>query len=244
MDFNTEYLNKTPNKTPRGIGTYKPRFVVWHETAGYGSLEWNLVKGRGGYNYLIKRSGEIYHYVDERRFIAHHAGIGDERPPWNGESRWMIDGRLYTGYGINVASIGVEIEGPNDSTPITAAQRAAAIALMRYFRTTYGIPLRAVYHPEHVQVAPYYKTDLQGATISTLVDEAAKDDTTPAQRFSDAHNQSGGVWRGPGLLSPGYPVGEMFEYQGKPHQRYERAVARLEGDTVVWLLLREIMALP
>jgi len=54
MQFDTSYLNKTPNKTARNTTSFKPEFVILHETAGYGSLEWNLrPEVRSSYNYLI-----------------------------------------------------------------------------------------------------------------------------------------------------------------------------------------------
>jgi hypothetical protein len=44
MQFNTSYLNRTPNKHSRGVRDFVPLGVVWHETAGYGSLDWNMRK--------------------------------------------------------------------------------------------------------------------------------------------------------------------------------------------------------
>lgn len=245
--FNNSYLDRTQNKhvrtAPAGID-----FITWHETGGGGTLEWNLPRKRGAsFNYLILRSGEIYHYVDELRFVAWHAGKGDERPPWNGKSRYTLNGRLYVGNQINEASLGVEVEGPNDGTPITAAQRVAIVDFMRWARARYGIPLEYAYHPEHTQLAPYYKSDLRGATISTLVDVARALDTPPAQSpaalFDAAWKASGSDRYKPGIWFPGLKLGEPFTYRGYIHQRYERAVGRLEGSTVVWLLLSEIMEL-
>lgn len=240
--FNTSYLDRTQNKTLR-TAPAQIDFIVWHETGGFGTLEWNLPRKVGAsFTHMIDRKGTIYHYVDELRFIAWHAGKGDPRPPWNNNSRWTLpNGRLYVGYDINVHALGVELEGMNDGTPITAAQRDSAVAFMRWARDTYGIPLVYGYHPEHTQVAPYYKKDVLGATISLIVDAArALDTPAPALLFDAAWRASGGeTWRA-GVLFPGKKIGDPFTYEGKLHQRYERAVARLEGTQVVWLLLREI----
>lgn len=172
--INTTWLNKTVNKTRR---TSRARLlgVLWHETASravkvtdppVGTLEWNrlprLVNGkvvRSSYNYLIARNGTIYHYVDELGWIAWHGG----------EAQW----NEYTD-DINDVLIGVEVDGPNDGTPITAQQRAAIVWLMRHFRDKYGIPLERKYHPEHCEVAlpEGRKTDAKGFNVTQLLDEA------------------------------------------------------------------------
>ena len=166
MQFNTSYLNRTPNKTPRNTRNFKPEFVVMHETAGYGSLNWCLRREvAASFNYLITRSGAIYHYVDERTNIAWHAGI-------------RSFARGYAGSQINVQSIGVELEGPNDGTPITTAQTKSMVELLRYFRTEYAIPLTRQYYFGHKDVAPGYKTDPQGYSVEYTLKIIA--DTEPA----------------------------------------------------------------
>jgi hypothetical protein len=248
--FNNSYLDRTQNKTLRTAADKTlPAaldFIVWHETGGFGTLKYNLPRSVGAsFTHMIGRDGTIYHYVDETRFIAWHAGKGDKRPPWNNESRWTLpNGRLYVGYNVNVHALGVELEGMNDGTPITAAQRTSAIAFIRWARERYGIPLEYGYHPEHTQVAPYYKSDVRGATISLIVDAARALDTPSAGALFDAAwRASGGDVYKPGVLFPGLKIGEPFTYRGYLHQRYERAVGRLEGSTVVWLLLSEMMEL-
>lgn len=164
MQLDTSYLNKTPNKTLRAdLDTPgKPERVVWHETAGYGALGWNLNPvAKSSYNYLIARNGKVYHYVNEKTYAAWHAGI---------RSTW---GKLRNGE-LNVWTIGVELEGPNDGTPITAAQRESAILLAIYLHQTHGIPLTNEYHQEHVQVSPGYKTDGAGYDAAVIIAEAAK----------------------------------------------------------------------
>lgn len=178
--LNRSYLNRSPNKTARPAGSYRPAFVVVHETAGYGSLDWGLnPAARSSFNYLIVRNGTIYHYVDERRYIAWHGGVGPASAPHFGLSRHQIGNTLYWGrkgsytLPINTVAIGVELEGPNDGTPITAAQTTAMVALMRYFQAEYGIPISPDYYPAHSAIAPVYKSDPQGTTIAALIAAAA-----------------------------------------------------------------------
>lgn len=112
MIFNTRYLNKTPHKTPRKTSGFVPTFVVMHETAGYGTLEWNLRPAvKASFNYLVDRGGTVWHYVDEQAFIAWHAGIGPAYAPYNGLSQHQLAGTTYRGGGINNAS-GMAIPRP------------------------------------------------------------------------------------------------------------------------------------
>lgn len=63
MIFNRTYLNRTPNKTARKTSGFVPTFVVMHETAGFGTLEWNLrADVQSSFNYLIDRAGTVWHY--------------------------------------------------------------------------------------------------------------------------------------------------------------------------------------
>lgn len=163
LSMNTSYLNRTPNKTARNTTNYTPEFVVLHETAGYGSLDWNLRPDvRSSYNYLITRDGTIFHYVNERAYIAWHAGVNSAA-------------RGYTGGQLNIYAIGVELEGPNNGTPITEPQWGSMIALMRYFNQTYGIPLQRAYFVGHKEAAPGYKSDPRGYSVDTLVQKLQED---------------------------------------------------------------------
>lgn len=176
MTFNTSYLNRTPNKHSRGVRDFVPLGVVWHETAGYGSLEWNMRRDvAASFNYLIVRSGEIYHYVDERAFVAWHAGI---------KSAWTLGGVTYAGAQINKYFIGVEIEGPNDGTPITPAQAVSAVNLVQYFSTHYRIPKSPRWQPEHAEVAPGHKTDGRGFDADLLIARAVSVEPAPAADYA------------------------------------------------------------
>jgi hypothetical protein len=176
MNLNTSYLNKTLNKTKRLTTDFKPEFVVAHETAGSGTLDWNLKPSvKASFNYLILRSGEIYHYVNERTHFAWHGGIGPQHKPYSGLSRIKIGNTLYVGIQINIYGIGVELEGPNDGTPITTAQALAFIELLEYFNVTYGIPLTPEYIVEHKAIAPVYKTDPRGYSVSAILSQRTPD---------------------------------------------------------------------
>ncbi len=167
MQLNTTYLNQTPNKTPRNTTTFKPEFVIMHETAGYGSLQWNLKPSvRSSYNYLISRNGTIYHYVDEKKYIAWHAGV-------RSEARGYEEGE------INIYAIGCELEGPNDGLPITVAQWKSMIELMHHFRDTYGIPIHKDYYLAHKDVAPGYKSDPKGYSVPVAIERANPAPTLP-----------------------------------------------------------------
>ncbi len=193
MQFNTSYLNRTPHKFQRAAKGFKPFFVVWHETGGYGTLEWNIKpEAQASFNYLILRDGSVYWYVDETAYVAWHGGAASQTPPYYGTSRWTINNRLfwvnrysyfdqrgvwckdYRASDVNFQAIGVELEGLNNGAPITQAQTDAAVDLMLYFNTTYGIPLELPYHPEHCDIAPVYKSDGRGYSSATLLAFALK----------------------------------------------------------------------
>ncbi|XSG76282.1 N-acetylmuramoyl-L-alanine amidase [Herpetosiphon llansteffanensis] len=191
MQFDTSYLNKTPNKTARNTTSFKPEFVILHETAGYGSLEWNLrPEVRSSYNYLIARDGKTYHYVNEKAYVAWHAGVRS----------WA---RGYSGGEINVHAIGVEVEGPNDGTPITTAQTKSLVELIRYFRDTYAIPISRDYFFAHSTVAPGYKDDPRGYSVEytlKLLDETIpstgpRPNTLGAQLRNEVYTLAKGEYR-------------------------------------------------
>lgn len=246
MQFDDTYLNQTVNKTARGQG-FRPEFIVYHETASpnpnnpHGTLKYNLARSVGSsYHYLIARNGTIYRYLDESLYIAWHAGKN---------SRW----RGYAGADVNTFSIGIELDGANNGTPITAAQRASTVDLVIWLCTRYGIPLLPEFHPRHSQVAPGYKSDPRGADpVEILADVRARMATAAPPpkgmpygvevhpRLLAAWQLSGGVWQ-QNKLTPGYPVAAAHEENGAVIQRFERSVARCEPDgRVSWLLLSEI----
>lgn len=159
---NVDWLNRTANKWPRGTNPM-PSFVVWHETASpnpdnsAGTLNFNLPAAiQSSYHYLIGRDGTIYWYIDEQAWIAYHAGLHSAA-------------RGYIEWGVNVNSIGIELDGRNDGTPITPAQRDAAVKLLLYFRDEYRIPLQRAYHIAHKEAAPGYKIDPKGYSVDTLL---------------------------------------------------------------------------
>mgnify|MGYP003520062864 CR=1 FL=1 len=165
MDFNTSYLNRTPNKHERTEPAHLVGIVL-HETAGFGTLEWNLKPDvKASFNYLILQNGAIYHYVDEQAFIAWHAGI---------RSVWTINGVRYSGADFNDQYVGIEFEGANNVTPITTAQRDSLIALLHYLNQRYDIPLDVEHCPEHSQIAPGYKSDAQGFSNAVILELATK----------------------------------------------------------------------
>lgn len=163
--LDTSYLNRTENKAPRRP-EQEIEFVVCHETASpnpnnpYGTLNYNLPLAiQSSYNYLIARTGRIFHYVDEREWISYHAGVN---------SAWMG----YEGYQINIYSLGVELDGANKGAPCTKAQIESFALLALYFQQAYGIPLEEKYYPHHSRVAPGYKSDPRGYTATQVLDLA------------------------------------------------------------------------
>jgi hypothetical protein len=212
VNLNTSYLNKTPNKEPRGTTRFIPQFVVMHETAGYGSLDWNLKPSvRSSYNYLISRNGTIYHYVDEQAFIAWHAGVN---------SSYTINGAALSNGQLNIYSIGVEIEGPNDGTPITAAQTASAILLMLHFKKVYNIPIDSDHYQGHEAVAPGYKTDPDGYSVKRLIKLAEADDTLDTRPFTPQTR----IVDSPVVLPAEHYIGYIIAQGGDP-DRARRIVA-------------------
>jgi len=249
MQFDTSYLNKTPNKTERTAPFRKFKGAVMHETAGYGTLEWNMKPSvRSSFNYLIIRNGKTYHYVDETKFKAWHAGVN---------SYWRIGTETFAGDAFNTYFIGVELEGPNDGTPITSAQSESLVQLLRYFNTEYGIPLVYNRFPEHFEIVaaiqPNYKSDAKGYKASIAVDLAkAAPSTEPRyisplgivvdQKFRKAWLDSGGEWRGTSLYAVGWPVENASLHNGVLHQMFERGACRLRPDgSVDWLHHSEII---
>lgn len=165
MNLNPSYLNKTPNKHQHTEPAHLVGIVL-HETAGFGTLEWNLKPDvKASFNYLILQNGAIYHYVDETQFVAWHAGI---------RSAWTINGVRYVGAEFNEYFVGIEVEGANDGTPITTAQRDSLIALLQHLNQTYGIPLDVEHCPEHSHIAPGYKTDAKGFSNAVILELATK----------------------------------------------------------------------
>lgn len=143
LTLNKKYLNKTPHKTMRNVPA-EILGALFHETAGTGSNEWGLdPASKVSWNYLIERDGQIFHYLDEKKYIAWHAG----------DCIYVLRGRVFEDAAVSACFIGVEVEGPNDGTPITAAQQASLVQLVLYFKAIYGIEPLAANYPTHAQVA-------------------------------------------------------------------------------------------
>lgn len=191
------YANATENKHARPAGT-KPGLVIWHETVSAGddpmdtinwcmkrvyryfdqaTQTWKSIRVEASFNYLIARDGRIFLYVDPWLWIAWHAGVN---------TRVTLDGRTIAGGDLNLLAIGVELDGPNDGTPITEAQKQASIDLLRYFRDEFQIPIERKYHWTHAEavaaISPSYKSDPRGANIDEIVRAAGLIVPTPDTR--------------------------------------------------------------
>lgn len=178
MQIDHSYQDATVNKTARVPGE---RYVgrLWHETANgsgnpYSTLEWNLSASVGSsYAFLIARDGTVFQYVSYDEYTAWHAG----------DAAWTVDGTLYIDWALNVATIGIELDGPNDGTPCTAAQIDAAALLAIFLRDELGIDLSGHYDVTHATVAEPHgrKSDPRGATISQILTRAHEFASEPAE---------------------------------------------------------------
>lgn len=115
-------------------------FVI-HETAGQfpGDLNWLTMSGRVSVQWYIRRDGRLYCLDPALRACA-HAGVAawQGKGPNDGVSGWSW---------ANLCSEGVELEGPNDGTPITPAQLATLAALVPWRCMEHQIrPDRVVRH--------------------------------------------------------------------------------------------------
>ena len=252
MEFNDSYLNKTRNKDPRNsspISTGRVEFIVWHGTDSPNpantpaTLDWAMTNDgkRGAANYYIAQSGELYHYIDESKFIAYHAGAGGAKA------------RGYTGYQVNVHSIGIEVEERITKKPQIAATPASlftAAQLALYLKQTWAIPLERAYHVGHKEIVnPGYRSDPHSYSIDNILAQAkVMEVVVPISsgvdpRFMLAWQTSGGIWQR-NELTPGYPIAPAFDHDGKTYQLFERGCARLDPENLVsWLLISEVIAL-
>ncbi len=180
VNLNTSFLNRTVNKEPRARG-WPYVGVICHETQSRSndptsSLNWNLkayhIINRkrydvySSYNYLIARDGTIFHYVDETKYIAWHAG----------DSQWTLNGRTYTDYAMNRDWIGVEIDGPSNGTPATNVQIDAFAHLIIHLHETQRIPVSTDYYVTHAAIAAHRiinpRTDPRGYTVQQVIARA------------------------------------------------------------------------
>lgn len=165
MLFNCDYLNRTPNKTARGPSDPRPSHAIWHETESpnpdnpLGTLRYNLLPTvQSSYNILIARSGLAYLYVEPFEWVAWQAG-GSVLGKWNG-------------YGVNVNTVGVEVDGKGDGTPPPAEQWATMIAVAQWMRVQWAIPLDRARHHAHKEIAPGRKRDPEGYSVDELIRRA------------------------------------------------------------------------
>lgn len=170
MKFIDTYLNKTANKTSRKANT--PYIgVIWHETASpspenpIGTLEYNLdAKIESSYDLLISRVGEWWRYLDWKYWTSWDSGV----------STGTIKAMQYSNWALNSVTLGVELDGRNNGTPITLDQLDAAAMFALYVRDTEAIPLETAHHHTHASVArpKGRKTDPRGTTIAQLLKRA------------------------------------------------------------------------
>jgi hypothetical protein len=224
--------------------------VVWHGTDSpnpedtEATLKWALINDgkRGSANYYIPQHGIPYHYIDEANWIAYSAGAGGSKC------------RGYVGYQVNVHSASVEIEERITKKPKIAATSDSllqAVEIALYLKEKWSIPLDRAYHVGHREIVnPGYRSDPDSYSIDNILSIAKARDASSGQppttgldpRFQAAWQASGGIWQ-KDELTPGYPAGPAFDWQGHTYQMFERGVARLESSAVSWLLIPEIIAL-
>lgn len=204
MNTNTDWLNRTANKTP---GHPPWKFFICHETASpnpenpSGTLNYNLDPDvNSSYHDLIGRDGVRYRYLDPEQWIAWHCGVN---------SRVWVDGQQYDGGEINSYAIGIELDGACDGTPATAGQLATMAELLNEYGLAYGIPRDAEHLIMHAQacapIDPYYRSDARCTTIAELVALCAGDAppvlATFNRRYRVRYDQST-VRTGPGRQFP------------------------------------------
>ncbi len=236
MKFNTEYLNRTVNTTPRPPSE-RYIAIIWHETQNgsgnpHSTLKWNLAKKAGSsYDFLIARDGEIFQYLDYHQYIS-----------WDsGESEWTIDGTHYRNWALNSVTLGVELDGPADGTPATDAQLDSAARLAVFLRDTENIPLDRAHHLTHAEIArkrtTNKRTDPRGYTPEQVIARARVtllDPDWPALWGPHArYNHSSGIaqkWRGE--HQSGRTLGKAVT------EEYTDALGRqvqvFEGGVILW----------
>lgn len=199
---------------------YAVELFVVHETVGRFPGDMNHLIGSGivSVNWYINRSGQLF-CLDDMFGATAHAGAatwGRHTDPDEGYRNPKTDA-LEWGWA-NLASEGVELEGPNDGTPFTSSQIQRLLELTRWRCEVYKLnPAVAVVR--HTDIAPKRKSDPRGldwqwfktqltppiatgpapATISGNGRDYACD--AEFRRFYDEHG---------GLLVFGWPTGDMI----------------------------------
>lgn len=141
-------------------------FVV-HETAGRypGDLNWLVAGGAPGspvsVNWYIQRTGTLYCLDPLFRATAHAGACA-----WQG--RGASEGAHGWGWA-NLASEGVELEGPNDGTPCTPAQIHTLTDLIRWRCQERGIPPDRVVRHSDIAQPQGRKSDPRGIAWESLI---------------------------------------------------------------------------
>ena len=133
-----------------GKGSWAPKFVMLHHTAGLSSLK-SLTSAAPyapvpGAHFLVNRDGSI---VVLSRFIAYHAGRGGPR--------WGVPAGMMNHY-----AWGIEIEDPGKAQTMTPAQIQATARLVAGLLTAMGKDLDAVI--QHKEWNPGGKVDTRYST--------------------------------------------------------------------------------
>lgn len=178
---NSQWLNRTPNRSsghPPWLG------VIVHETASpnpdnpAGTLNYNLDPDvDSSYHDLIGRDGVRYRYLDADLYVAWHAGVN---------TRIWVDGNQLDGGEVNANMLGIELDGPCDGTPATAAQLETTAAVLNEYGDRYGFARDSehlIMHSKAVEpIDPKYRSDARCTTIAELV-ELCTDAIDPQESY-------------------------------------------------------------
>lgn len=222
------------------FGSIPPSRVVLHHTVIPTIEQWNgEVTMRGMQNYYRSLGwGSAPHiYVAPDGIwlatpmynVGIHAGVGNSGI-WNG--KWSY-------------SIGVEMVGNYDNEKPEGIVWDLTKIVLRSLSEVLHIPIEKLL---------YFHRDFSGKSCpgnavskKWVIDEVTKveDIQKPSaieihDSFYDAWKKSGGVWK-ENQLTPGFATSEAYlSSDGYLEQEFERGVAVLIGDLVMWRLLREI----
>lgn len=159
-----------------GKGTWKPRFVMMHHTAGWNSLgvlmntRWPPVRGS---HFLIDRDGTV-HVLSAVK--AYHAGAGG--PRWGVASGQM-----------NSYAWGIEIEDPGNARTMTAEQIDSAASLARGLLEAMGVTTDNLI--QHKEWNPDGKVDTRYSTKFWV--EKVEDSMGAVDGYSDYTEVKDGI---------------------------------------------------
>ncbi len=158
-------------------------------------------------NYLVGRDGTIYEYLDPKLYVAWHAGINTNM-------------KGYTLGDVNVHSIGIEVDGLCDGTPVTTVQFAALLELVLYLHDTFNIPIDTNHVFTHVGICtvPGYRTDPKGYSLTQVLNALVP---KFPHYLIDASGKQFGAGEGfntfyqtHGVVVCGYPLCDEFTEKG------------------------------